>query len=290
MIRLTKKETEMEILKKIDVYNLAKIIGLLLITACHVGLSTYGNGWPYIHSIGRWGVNIFVCVSGYGIYASLSKNPKYLDFLKRRFSKIVIPYYVVLAVSVLLQFLSNGFFDMKSLLANVFFIHNLHMTTEVYPSVHLWYTGMIMQLYLLAPLLFKIIDNTDIFGKKLGLLVQVLWLVAIYNIVNCYDRNGFFFYYRSFLYYIPIFLAGMLIKKHTNFRKGKLLKPLGDFTWYLYLANLFYAYPVVLKVINQFVTTRETKFIAYTGVIIVSAFAVKFVEKMVRKLLTKKGN
>ena len=53
-------------------------------------------------SLGGAGVHVFILCSGFGLYlSSLYKTLTYGQFLKRRFSKVYIPYLIVVIVSAL---------------------------------------------------------------------------------------------------------------------------------------------------------------------------------------------
>ena len=275
---------------KIDVYNILKITGILLITLCHVGLTTYGDGGIYwhLHAIGRYGVIVFVFVSGYGIYNSLSfKNPKYFDFVKSRFYKIAWAYYISLIIYVLFQYIFRHSFDFISTIAHIFFIHNLSLTTEVYPAGHLWFMGLIMQLYLFAPLMYKFLSKKFVLRRKnISLITALISTFIIYKITDDFDKVGFFFCYRSFLYYLHIFLLGMILKKYTNFNKGTILKPIGNFTFYIYLANYIYRFPLFLEIHNIIPKTQTiANMLIYIVIIVMWAFFLKYLEIMIKKLI-----
>lgn len=53
-------------------------------------------------SMGGAGVHVFILCSGFGLYLSSLYNPmKYGRFLKRRFTKVYIPYVLVVLISAL---------------------------------------------------------------------------------------------------------------------------------------------------------------------------------------------
>jgi len=265
-------------------YNLLKILGIILISVCHIGLSVYGqNGiFRHLHLVGRIGVLIFVFVSGYGIYNSLLRNPSYAEFLKRRVSKIILPYYIVLVVYTLCRIVFHDSFEFDAFIAHLFFAHNLiNGRIEQYPVVHLWFIGMILQLYLLAPLMFKIINKPVVIKKyNLSWLISLIVICLAFTITLYNPKTGIFLYYRSFIYYIYMFMLGMFAKKYTNI-KGNAFKSIGDFTFYVYLANVFYIFtPIRLE-------NKLLLFCVYSIIIIIYAFIIKYLEILLRKFLQK---
>lgn len=62
-----------------------------------------------IFSFGGAGVHVFILCSGFGLYLSYLYKPlKYADFLKRRFTKVYLPYIIVIVISALIPFYNTS--------------------------------------------------------------------------------------------------------------------------------------------------------------------------------------
>lgn len=76
-------------------------------------------------SLGGAGVHVFILCSGFGLYlSSLYKPLTYGQFLKRRFSKVYIPYLIVVIISALYFGLVCGQ-DVLNPLLSSFFLYNV---------------------------------------------------------------------------------------------------------------------------------------------------------------------
>lgn len=175
-------------------------------------LLLHGNAfnWPEkFHFIvklideGNVGVDIFLFLSGIGLYFSMRKNPNILDFYGRRFSRI-IPSYLVLAIplyAVLIMILdSKSFFDYIMNLSSVgFWLPNLRDLTS-------WYVAFIIPLYLLYPMLYFCFNR---FSEKKNLLFLVFLIFAvlleILLIVFCQE---YFAQIEIAITRLPIFITG----------------------------------------------------------------------------------
>ena len=90
-------------LSKIDISQLSEhrtqIMGLaaLMIIVCHAPASgvIMPNILARIMELGNFGVDIFLFLSGLGCYYSLNKMGGGLCYLKRRFSRLMIPYLLI---------------------------------------------------------------------------------------------------------------------------------------------------------------------------------------------------
>lgn len=109
---------------------------------------------------GAWGVEIFLFLSGFGIYYSLSNAPSTLRlFYSKRLIRILPP---AIMVGCLINLL-NPFFD-NALVAGKL-PYGLTQIA-ILSGLHLWYIRAILLFYLFSPLLFRI-------------LRRPIWLVTI---------------------------------------------------------------------------------------------------------------
>lgn len=119
----------------------------------------------HICCYGMWGVDMFLFLSGLGLYYSLSKkklsNKKdYLSFYKKRFYRVFVPYFMVYIPYCLIFTLLDQYSIKESILC---------LTTLEFWLFHrgAWFISLIIILYLFSPFLYK------------GLSKQHKWLIAI---------------------------------------------------------------------------------------------------------------
>ena len=150
----------------------------------------------FLAQYGFAGVEIFMFVSGFGLYFSLDKDSNLSHFYKRRLLRIFPTYYILgIFASILLY---------NDSVVTYFFRYSTigFWTGGVYGE---WYIPSIVFLYLLAPL-FK-----SLYHKKLFIIIIsiccICLLASYYLIANEYITKGephFFLLYR-----IPAFIFGM---------------------------------------------------------------------------------
>lgn len=161
----------------------------------------------FIAQYGFAGVDIFMMLSGLGLYYSLDKNNDIGYYYKRRFLRIFPTYYII------------GFFASIILFQDTFFTYLFRYSTIGFwingPTWE-WYVPSIVALYIVAPVLKRMIDNGYI---TLIIIINIFIVVVSYyivanEIVDAKDPH-FFLIYR-----IPAFYFGMIcafwIKNNTS--------------------------------------------------------------------------
>jgi len=184
-----------EVMKKrsypVDIY---RTCALLIVIIYHIWVLTGSipfkwEGITQIISLGgEIGVTAFFVLSGYGIYCSLcnqyEKGFSYKEYIKRRCIRIMPQYYFSLLVSILL--LDGISYGLKNIVTHIFFIHNF------FPECHggingvLWTMGVIIQFYIIAPLLFKGYKKMGLFFGILCVAFTICIKMFIYSYVLFY--------------------------------------------------------------------------------------------------------
>ncbi len=129
----------------------------------------------YIRSTGFGAVDIFMFLSGFGLYQSLSHNSDPIHFYKKRLLRIVPAYLPVLAIWL---FLHLPEVPAKMRLSTI--VNNLTGTAfwlSKPPSFN-WYMPAIIVFYLMAPVLFKFVGKTwkEILLLSLTFLADICFL------------------------------------------------------------------------------------------------------------------
>ena len=121
----------------------------------------------YNGSVGSVGVDIFVILSGFGIYYALSKRPALKDFYRKRLNRVIIPYCI----------LGGLFWVVKDLLRNQGvwkFFYDYSLLSFWGRGVRtFWYISCISVLYLVAPLAFLKRRTTVLFCYGFFILISV---------------------------------------------------------------------------------------------------------------------
>lgn len=150
----------------------------------------------FIAQYGFAGVEIFMLMSGLGLYYSLHSNHQILQFYKKRLLRIFPTYYILGIFASILLF-HDSIIDYSFRYSTLgFWIGGIYWE---------WYIPSIVLLYLISPI-FKYILDKKYFILLLCLCISIL-TISFYIIyqINILDRVHFFFLYR-----IPAFILGMV--------------------------------------------------------------------------------
>lgn len=157
---------------------------------------------------GYIGVEMFLLVSGYGLYYSIA-NRRIIDFYKRRFIRVYPEFLIVVVLAFLLSGLSSSLDCVLWKLSTIgFWIVN--------KPFYCWYISLIFILYVLFPLFSKLLEMNFSLFFIIIIIICILLSVCMfpfYNVVRLMDLFS----------HIPIFLTGAAlgyISCHEKFKKN----------------------------------------------------------------------
>ena len=163
------------------------------------------NLGDFLRKSSNIGVNLFLILSGIGLYFSFSKNSNIKDFYKKRAFRI-LPSIIIVAFIYYLFIKKVAFLELiKGVTLTSFFIDGTR---------DFWYFSLIIVLYLIYPLLHKLIDKYD-FKGLLFLLFLSISSTVIFMLVN----DDLYTKYEIALTRIPDFLIGIYIGKQILNKK-----------------------------------------------------------------------
>ena len=161
-------------------------------------------------AFGGTGVHTFFLLSGFGLYLSHCRHPLTMGlFIKKRFSKIYIPYLGVVLFSALL----SGFVpvfeqDWYALLGHVFLYKMFDDRIIGSYGYHLWFISTIIQFYLVFPALVWLKQRmSDTRFLLVTIVLSGLW-VAVVLILGKEEVRA---WYSFFLQYVWEFGVGMVL-------------------------------------------------------------------------------
>lgn len=177
---------------EISEINYLKAFSIITIVLMHLiqNFSKYSpTFFVKMSSIGGTGVHVFFLLSGLGLYLSyLNKKINYVNFIKKRFNKIFIPYIIIVIISFFVpcvEFEGNRFL---ALLSHVFLFKMFVPSLENSFGIHFWFISTIIQFYLLAIPIFILKQKTS--NKtflSIGLMISISWWVLCF-VFNFTDR------------------------------------------------------------------------------------------------------
>jgi peptidoglycan/LPS O-acetylase OafA/YrhL len=259
----TKKFSASENLEYIDV---VRAIAILMIILIHTNKTVEGLLIPvkFIGAYGQMGVQLFFVASAYTLCFSQIKRGQekkhLLSFFIRRFFRIAPLYYLAIAgyfftdsFAHILKIIQSPYsqYNLKSILANVFFVHGFVMSANNNVVPGGWSIGAEMAFYGLFPILFALfawiyqrwgmiaLYGLAVFSIGLDVLGQfILWKWLAIEI----STNSFV--YWNLINQLPVFLLGMIVFFHHYY----------DVNWKLPVAVqavLFIALTIVMVIVSE---------------------------------------
>lgn len=159
------------VVERNDVISFIRALSMLMIISCHI--------MQYLHMELAWwfnvGVQVFLCISGF-LYGQ-KELCHTTSFLRQRFKKILVPYYLVYVF-----FGSLEFIFVRDTFNFVTFLRGLFVNAVIKGGEHLWFIPTILMCYIITPMLqdYKVTIVKD----KRG-----LWRFTIISLV----ASGIFF-------------------------------------------------------------------------------------------------
>ena len=194
---------------KLDIVDFLRGFSILTIVLMHLVTSyPMPNIVFKISLLGGAGVHVFILCSGFGLYlSSLHKPLKYKQFLKRRFTKVYIPYLFVVLISALYFGLICGQNILMPLLGSVFLFKMFVPSLESAFGGQMWFVSTIIQFYLFWPLIVRLF-RVDM-GGRISLLISLVW-ASITTYLGIDDER---IWNSFFLQYLWEFVLGMWLAK-----------------------------------------------------------------------------
>lgn len=209
--------------KIIPIVNYLKGYAIITIAIMHV-FFLMGNTPSFILKpvmLGGSGVHVFFFCSGLGLYYSyLHQKTGYLEFLKKRFFKLYLPYIFIVFITFLVQGVYYGDDKYRVLLSHVLLYKMFVPAYDETFGAQFWFISTIFQLYFVFIPMCKIKNKTQNSGLffSVFLAISLLWWCICYffGVGSIRVFNSFF------LQYIWEFALGFVIAE--SIYKGKNIK------------------------------------------------------------------
>lgn len=159
-------------------------------------------GWKLSHE-GRVGVDMFLFLSGIGLYFSLKGRNSILEFYKRRFIRI-IPTYLIIAAPLyaIVDFIleSRTVSDYIIQLSSIaFWIPELHRDAS-------WYVAFIIPLYFLYPAFYFCTEHSQ--GKRVFAFAIIISASMLLDLFLITAHPAYYAYIDNAIARLPIFITG----------------------------------------------------------------------------------
>jgi len=172
-----------------------------------------------INTLSKFAVPAFIFISGFVLfYVYSSRELRLIEFYKKRMFRVIIPYIIWSIIYILANYIAVGQpVNLKSL-AYYFVLGKA--------NYHLYYISLILQFYLVFPLLLKLYQRFSNPIIPVGLLTILNFTFISFVKINFSDR--------IFIFYLMFFILGFLL---ADFKKKEIKISL----YFLTLITLIYS-------------------------------------------------
>ncbi len=189
---------------RIEAIDFLRGYSIFTIVVMHMVWSSATGLMKTVLSFGGAGVHVFILVSGFGLYLSYLNNPlSYSDFLRKRFTKVYIPYFFIVVLFAAYYFFCLESYDVITFLSHVFLFKMFSHTWDTSYVYSLWFLSTIFQFYLFWPFIVKLA------GRRKGLFLSIIISICWATLVGLLEKQDNRAWSSFFLQYLWEFVLGM---------------------------------------------------------------------------------
>lgn len=218
--------------QNLDWINSLRLIALLAVIVLHVSailLGQYGhvpiNTWltaDFFNALVRFAVPVFVMITGALL---LHREYELGDFLKKRLSRVVVPFIFWSLVYVGYSLYNEELAFTDNTQENIrIVLHQLKYGS----SYHLWYVYMLIGLYFFIPILGKFVRNATKREIEYFLVMWMAVMLLAQPILSRYNPQVDLHYFAGYAGYLVL---GHYLAYHINYNKRLLA-----WLWFLFVA------------------------------------------------------
>lgn len=172
-----------------------------------------------LHRCGNVGVDMFLFLSGVGLWFAWTRHPDTRLFYARRFARIFPAWFVMACLFYVPDFLGSGRYS--SSLADLIGDVTLNLGFWEHDELTFWYIPAIMALYIAAPPYMWLVSRQPVY-RWLPVLM-VVWCVAVQWVEPLHSAVG---HIEIFWSRVPVFFlginAGQLVMERRCLQKGSM--------------------------------------------------------------------
>lgn len=256
---------------ELDYMRFIACFAVIIVHITATGVTGYIHGsFPHIATLIinrslKFTTPIFIFLSGVtSFYSYRKKEFKYLPFIKKRLEKVLVAYlfWCLIYYAVYIKLGIHNSFDIK------FLIDNIRLGTMSY---HLYFVIIIVQMYIVGPVFYKMLKNSD---KKIAILI----IFAIITML-CAEFIRFENSDRLFAKYMFFYILGIYVTLEYD-------KFISFINKYKFLITAGY---IIMSAIYTYVSFKDMTIYMYVWFVF-SVFAVFFVYSVglwLKKILGK---
>ena len=194
-------------IKDIELANISRYRGelmgaaMLFVVLFHVGLPRE-DAFFGLRRIGNIGVDMFLFLSGVGLWFSWMKNPSAIHFLLRRFLRIYPAWLIAASAFYVPDFLTHG--GHSTSLTDLFGDIMVNWDFWLHDELTFWYIPATMALYLVTPAYLCLIIKHPIY--RWLPVAMIMWCILVQYVTPIHHLVG---HLEIFWSRVPIYFIGL---------------------------------------------------------------------------------
>lgn len=146
-------------MKRIELIDYLRGISIFTIVLMHLCQGYASGVLNKALSFGGAGVHVFILCSGLGLYLSYLRKPLgYGDFLRKRFSKVYVPYVVAVLSWCVWLMITSGTIPVREIMGHLLLYKMFSVELDTSLCYPYWFISTIIQFYLVWPLIVRLIQ------------------------------------------------------------------------------------------------------------------------------------
>jgi peptidoglycan/LPS O-acetylase OafA/YrhL len=204
-------------IKNIELANISRYrgelmgIAMIFIFLFHVALPR-SNMFFGLRRIGNIGVDMFLFLSGVGLWFSWMKHPSLKHFFKRRYLRVYPAWFIISCLYYIPHFHGGGVRAWVDLIGDI----TINWDFWLHDELKFWYIPAMMMLYLFAPPYMQLIRRHPVY--RWLPVVMILWCILVQYVSPIHNAVG---HIEIFWSRVPIFFIGINMGEAVR-RKDKM--------------------------------------------------------------------
>lgn len=188
-------------------------LAMLFIILFHVWLPR-NDMFFGLRRCGNVGVDMFLFLSGIGLWYSWSKRPSLAQYFIRRYVRVYPAWLIIACIYYIPRFPKGG--NIGDLLGDILINWDFWLHCEL----HFWYIPTIMMLYTIAPFYMRLIERHTLY--RWLPLVAIVWCVMVQWVIPIHEAVGHLeiFWSRIPIFFIGINMGRYVMQQHTIERQS----------------------------------------------------------------------
>ena len=204
-------------IKNIELANISRYrgelmgIAMIFIFLFHVALPR-SDMFFGLRRVGNIGVDMFLFLSGVGLWFSWMKHPSLKHFFKRRYLRVYPTWFIISCLYYIPHFHGGGVRAWVDLIGDI----TINWDFWLHDELKFWYIPAMMMLYLFAPPYMQLIRRHPVY--RWLPVVMILWCILVQYVSPIHNAVG---HIEIFWSRVPIFFIGINMGEAVR-RKDKM--------------------------------------------------------------------